>query len=104
LALLLVAFIPPANLLSLIYIFFFQAFLYLIYLYGSGDRVVTRLVKYIGLMILVSIIIIMIRYMYTIAIINFAVQLLFQESDFLSDMGLDPNLNTLKLIGNGLVL
>jgi hypothetical protein len=42
--------------------------------------------------------------MYTIAIINFAVQLLFQESDFLSDMGLDPNLNTLKLIGNGLVL
>lgn len=41
LTLLLVAFIPPANLFSLIYIFFFQVFLYMIYLYGNGDRIVT---------------------------------------------------------------
>lgn len=63
-----------------------------------------KIVEYYGIMIVLSIIIIVIRYIYTISIINILVELIFTELALLGDLGLDPNLNTLKLIGNGLVL
>ena len=36
---LMVAFIPPANLLSLVFIFYYQVFLYLNYTYGDLKQV-----------------------------------------------------------------
>lgn len=101
---LIVAFIPPANLLSLIFIFFFQVFLYLYYLHGSQKIVMETLIIYWPMMVLLTLLILLLRYTYTIKVIYLIVEFYFQQPTFLSDIGLNPGFNTLKLIGNGVAL
>ncbi|CAD8103233.1 unnamed protein product [Paramecium sonneborni] len=101
---LIVAFIPPANLLSLIFIFFFQLFLYLYYIYGQLNIIMDRIYLYWPLMITLTLIILIVRYTYTIKFFYFFVELYFQQPTLLSDFGLDPDFNTLKLVGTGIAL
>lgn len=77
LTVLIVAFIPPANLLSLIFIFFFQVFLYLYYLHGNQRIVMETLRRYWPLMITLTLIILLVRYTYTIKVVNLVIQLYF---------------------------
>lgn len=53
---------------------------------------------------MLSILILLLRYLYTIAIVSQAILLFFEEPSLLSDLGLNPEFNTLKLIGNGSAL
>ena len=56
------------------------------------------------MMIVLCIIILMFRYIYTIRFINYLVELIFKEQTVLTDLGVDPNFNKVKLISYGILL
>ncbi|CAD8106073.1 unnamed protein product [Paramecium sonneborni] len=63
-----------------------------------------RLYQYWPLMITLTLIILIVRYTYTIKFFYYLVELYFQQPTLLSDFGLDPDFNTLKLVGTGIAL
>jgi hypothetical protein len=60
--------------------------------------------SYWSIMIALCIVILMLRFIYTISFINYLVQLVFKEPTVLNDLGIDPNFNKLKLISYGVLL
>jgi hypothetical protein len=70
---LLVAFIPPTNILSLVYILYFQVFLYLNFKYGCARMVAAAIFGSLRYLIWLSIMILVVRYIYTINYVNYFV-------------------------------
>jgi hypothetical protein len=55
-------------------------------------------------MIILCIAILMFRYLYTIKFINYLLEYIFKEPTILTDLGVDPNFNKVKLIAYGILL